>query len=213
MLRAAGPGGPPVAPGAVIAEEVLPTCTTIWCAGITPSSLIERLHLPVDVKGYILTRPDLRVQGFENVWAIGDCAVVHDPQGHPYPATGKACHPRRQACRGQPDGRAGGPGHRAVRLSVAGDAGGPGLPHGGGQGARHQVCRALRPGSSGGRSTCSRCRGWPTRCALPWTGRRTCCCRASRCSWACIAVRSGRRRTARNPLDRFGLPLRPGSGV
>jgi NADH dehydrogenase len=67
--------------------ESLPARTVIWCAGIRPAPLVERLHVPVDVRGYILCERDLRVRGFDNVWAAGDSAVVPDPAGHPYPAT------------------------------------------------------------------------------------------------------------------------------
>ena len=67
--------------------ETLSTRTVIWCAGIRPAPLVGRLHVPVDVRGYILCERDLRVRGFDNVWAAGDCAVVPDPGGRPYPAT------------------------------------------------------------------------------------------------------------------------------
>jgi NADH dehydrogenase len=68
--------------------------TIIWCAGIAPSPLIGTLGLPTDERGYILCDPDLRVRGFENVWAIGDCAVNPGTDGRPYPAT--AQHAVRQ---------------------------------------------------------------------------------------------------------------------
>jgi hypothetical protein len=50
--------------------------------------------LPKDARGYLLTERDLRVPGFENVWALGDCAVNPDPSGSPYQAT--AQHAIRQ---------------------------------------------------------------------------------------------------------------------
>jgi NADH dehydrogenase len=60
--------------------------TVIWAAGVGPNPLVSKLHLPVNPLGYILCDRDLRVQGFENVWAIGDCAVNLGPDGKPYPA-------------------------------------------------------------------------------------------------------------------------------
>jgi NADH dehydrogenase len=74
--------------------ESLRAHTTIWCAGIAPSPLIARLGLPVDERGYVLAEPDMRVQGYDNVWAIGDSAVNPDPDGRPYPPT--AQHAVRQ---------------------------------------------------------------------------------------------------------------------
>lgn len=74
--------------------RVLDTETVIWCAGIAPSPLTERLALPTDSCGYLLCRPDLRVEGRDEVWAVGDSAVNTDAHGIPYPAT--AQHAVRQ---------------------------------------------------------------------------------------------------------------------
>jgi NADH dehydrogenase len=61
--------------------------TAIWCAGIQPNPLIASLGLPLDQRGYIVCDRDLRVRGFDHLWAIGDCAVNIDEQGKPYPET------------------------------------------------------------------------------------------------------------------------------
>lgn len=68
--------------------------TVIWCAGLEPNPLIGELQVPRDERGYILTERDLRVQGMDNVWAIGDAAVNLDGHGQAYPAT--AQHAVRQ---------------------------------------------------------------------------------------------------------------------
>ncbi len=67
--------------------DVLSSSTVIWCAGIAPPPLLERLDLPVDDLGYLLCEPDLRVKGQDRIWGIGDCAVNPAPDGSPYPAT------------------------------------------------------------------------------------------------------------------------------
>jgi NADH dehydrogenase len=69
--------------------------TTIWCAGIAPSPLLAKLPFRKDERGYVLTNDDLRIPGYENVWAIGDCAVNPGPDGKAYPAT--AQHAVQQA--------------------------------------------------------------------------------------------------------------------
>lgn len=74
--------------------EHLPTFTVIWAAGIAPSPVLKDMGLPTDQRGYVLTEPDMRVRGYENVWAIGDAAVNMDGDGRPYPAT--AQHAVRQ---------------------------------------------------------------------------------------------------------------------
>lgn len=68
--------------------ETLPTRTVVWCAGIAPSPLLERVRgLPRNRFGYIECEPTLRVAGRENVWAVGDSATVLGPDGKPYAAT------------------------------------------------------------------------------------------------------------------------------
>lgn len=68
-------------------DSQLHTRTVVWCAGIAPNPLISSLSLPTNRRGYIRCENDFRVKGFDNVWAIGDCAVNPDPNGNPYPAT------------------------------------------------------------------------------------------------------------------------------
>lgn len=66
----------------------LPSATVIWCAGVAPSPLLDRVQgLPRDAKGYVPVLPDLRVVGQDRVWAVGDTAAVRDPQGEPYTQT------------------------------------------------------------------------------------------------------------------------------
>lgn len=75
----------------------LPSHTIVWCGGIAPSPMIEKLDVPTDERGYIQCERDLRVKDWDNVWAIGDSAVNPDENGNPYPptaqhATGQAKH-------------------------------------------------------------------------------------------------------------------------
>ena len=67
--------------------EILKTHTVVWCAGIAQNPLIKNLPFPLDQRGYILCEDNLQVKGYQNVWAIGDCAVNPDSEGKPYPAT------------------------------------------------------------------------------------------------------------------------------
>jgi NADH dehydrogenase len=59
--------------------ENVPTRTLVWTAGVKPHPVIARLGLPLGERGRIATDSSLQVQGFANVWAIGDCAAVPDP--------------------------------------------------------------------------------------------------------------------------------------
>jgi NADH dehydrogenase len=59
--------------------ERISTRTLCWTAGVKPSAVVGRLGLPLDDAGRIITGSDLRVQGHEHIWAIGDAAAVPDP--------------------------------------------------------------------------------------------------------------------------------------
>jgi NADH:ubiquinone reductase (H+-translocating) len=67
--------------------ERLETHTVIWAAGIEPNPLLARFNLPCDERGWLRCERDLRVQGYDNLWGIGDIAVNPGPDGKAYPAT------------------------------------------------------------------------------------------------------------------------------
>jgi NADH dehydrogenase len=69
--------------------EVIPTRTVAWTAGVTPHPIVSRLGLPLDGGGRIVVDRFCQVEGFEDVWAIGDAAAVPDPArpGQPCPPT------------------------------------------------------------------------------------------------------------------------------
>ncbi len=59
--------------------------TIVCTVGNAPSALITGLDLPKD-RGRLRTAADMRVEGTENLWAVGDCAAVpneHDGQVSP----------------------------------------------------------------------------------------------------------------------------------
>jgi len=76
--------------------ETIPTRTVVWTAGITPCGAVSELGLPCEPHGRIATAASMRVDGHDNVWAIGDAAAVPDPAapGEPCPQT--AQHAVRQ---------------------------------------------------------------------------------------------------------------------
>jgi NADH:ubiquinone reductase (H+-translocating) len=52
------------------------TSTVVWTAGVRANPVNELLGLPLDDRGRIKVEPTLQVEGFENVWALGDGARV-----------------------------------------------------------------------------------------------------------------------------------------
>ncbi|MBX3605189.1 MAG: NAD(P)/FAD-dependent oxidoreductase [Piscinibacter sp.] len=71
--------------------EKLDAATVICTIGTKPNPLAERLGLPAQ-RGRLVTAPDLSVQDTDDLWAIGDCALVrnHAADQHRPPEAGPA---------------------------------------------------------------------------------------------------------------------------
>jgi NADH dehydrogenase len=69
--------------------------TIVLAAGVAPHPLIASFPLEKDRKGRIATESTMRTKSRPEVWAIGDCASIPDPQGKPYPQL--AQHALREA--------------------------------------------------------------------------------------------------------------------
>ncbi|MES1248176.1 MAG: NAD(P)/FAD-dependent oxidoreductase [Actinomycetota bacterium] len=76
----------------------IPTRTLVWTAGVRPHPLLTQLGVPLDERGRVEVDEFLRVQGFEHVWSLGDCARVPNRRAEqPDPPTCQ--HALRQARR------------------------------------------------------------------------------------------------------------------
>ena len=69
--------------------QEIPARTIVWTAGNQPNPALKTLPCERNRAGALLTESTLLVKGFENVWALGDCAVIPDPdrEGQTYPPT------------------------------------------------------------------------------------------------------------------------------
>jgi NADH:quinone reductase (non-electrogenic) len=77
-------------------DERIPTRTLVWTAGVRANPQVAELGLPVDERGRVRVDSTLRVEGRENVWALGDCAAVpNERSGTLDPPTSQ--HALRQA--------------------------------------------------------------------------------------------------------------------
>jgi NADH dehydrogenase len=75
--------------------ERVPTRTLVSTVPSFPHPLVETLDLPKSRTGRLLVSPELRVEGSDHVWALGDAAAVPTADGSPAPPT--AQHATRQA--------------------------------------------------------------------------------------------------------------------
>jgi NADH dehydrogenase len=77
--------------------ERIPSRTVCWTAGVKPPAVVRELGLPLTPQGRIEADSQLRVPGFDNVWAIGDAAAVPDPaRSGKVPCPPTAQHAMRQ---------------------------------------------------------------------------------------------------------------------
>lgn len=74
----------------------IPTGTLVWTAGVKPSPLVAELGLPLTDTGRLVVDRQMRVEGHEGIWAIGDAAAVPNPLIPKQPSPPTAQHARRQ---------------------------------------------------------------------------------------------------------------------
>jgi NADH dehydrogenase len=67
--------------------ELIPTRTVVWTTGVAPHPSLRQLNLPLNEHGRVPTDDYLRVQGMDNVWAVGDAAANPDHSGGTSPPT------------------------------------------------------------------------------------------------------------------------------
>jgi NADH dehydrogenase len=72
--------------------------TIVWTAGVKANPMLARTDLPLDDKGRLRCRADLRVEGVDGAWSAGDGATVPDLTAGPGVSTSpSAQHAVRQA--------------------------------------------------------------------------------------------------------------------
>jgi len=89
LLNARVAGATPRAVLLTDGREV-PTRTLVWTAGSQPHPLLATLPCEHDRAGAVVCDATMRVDGFDNVWAVGDCAQIPDVY------SGGSCPPTAQ---------------------------------------------------------------------------------------------------------------------
>jgi NADH dehydrogenase len=78
-----------------LSNETIDTSTIVLVAGIVPSAIASAISVVHDQRGRIAVDSTMRSRSHPAVWALGDCASIPGPDGHPYPAL--AQHTVREA--------------------------------------------------------------------------------------------------------------------
>ena len=68
-----------------IGTETLEAGTVIWSAGVSAAPIGQTLGVPVDRAGRVLVNPDLTIPGHDNVYVVGDMALITGADGRPLP--------------------------------------------------------------------------------------------------------------------------------
>ena len=66
------------------------TATIIWAAGVAATALMKSLGAPLDRSGRAIVERDLTIPGHREVFVIGDCATVAQPDGSRVPGVAPA---------------------------------------------------------------------------------------------------------------------------
>lgn len=66
--------------------EEIKSKTVIWAAGVRGNSIVEKAGFEV-MRGRVKVDEFLRAPGHENVFVVGDCALIFNEEGRPYPPT------------------------------------------------------------------------------------------------------------------------------
>jgi len=75
----------------------IPTRTVIWTCGVKANSIIQDCGLPI-VKGKLPVDAMLRVQGMDNVFCIGDCALFMKNEKSALPPTAQVALQQASVC-------------------------------------------------------------------------------------------------------------------
>ena len=73
-------------------DTIYPAQLVVWAAGIKAPDFLKQLGLPTVKSGQLDVGADLRVKGFDNIYALGDCAACPGPDGKLVPPRAQAAH-------------------------------------------------------------------------------------------------------------------------
>lgn len=65
--------------------RTIEAATIVLATGVVPAPILQTLDLEKDRKGRVVVDATMRCPTRPEVWALGDCAAIPDPQGRPYP--------------------------------------------------------------------------------------------------------------------------------
>jgi len=84
--------------GVVLATgEEIKSATVVWTGGVRGNSIVEKSGFEV-MRGRVKVDEYLRAPGYQNVFIVGDCALIFNDQGRPYPPTAQIAVQEGENC-------------------------------------------------------------------------------------------------------------------
>ncbi|NGQ96975.1 NAD(P)/FAD-dependent oxidoreductase [Brevibacillus sp. SYP-B805] len=84
--------------GVVLATgEEIKAGTVVWTGGVRGNSVVEKSGFEV-MRGRVKVDEYLRAPGYENVFVVGDCALIFNAEGRPYPPTAQIAVQEGENC-------------------------------------------------------------------------------------------------------------------
>jgi len=86
------------ADGVVLATgEEIKSATVVWTGGVRGNSLVEKAGIET-MRGRVKVDEYLRVPGMEHIFVVGDCSIVFNEEGRPYPPTAQIAMQQAYTC-------------------------------------------------------------------------------------------------------------------
>ena len=77
--------------------EEIRTNTVVWTGGIRGNRMLEEAGFET-MRGRIKVDEHLRAPGHDNIYVIGDCSIIMNPEGRPYPPTAQISIQQAEVC-------------------------------------------------------------------------------------------------------------------
>ncbi|MEB3100474.1 NAD(P)/FAD-dependent oxidoreductase [Ferviditalea candida] len=77
--------------------EEIKAATVVWTGGIRGNHLIEQSGFEA-MRGRVKVDKNLRAPGYDNVYIIGDCSIIFNEEGRPYPPTAQIAVQQGETC-------------------------------------------------------------------------------------------------------------------
>lgn len=78
-------------------DEMIKSNTVVWTGGIRGNHMLEAAGFEA-MRGRIKVDPQLRAPGHDNVYIVGDCSLMFNPEGRPYPPTAQIATQQGEVC-------------------------------------------------------------------------------------------------------------------